>query len=134
VFDRLGAQSPSTSAGHKDKAAPRPVKTFKPLVVRDNRWYHARPGDSAEPLTKTQLRRMQRQVQQARIQTAQVEGSKRRKKMATANEPPSDGDLCGMGAVSVEPKAAALEKTEEGIIDVYHGRDPLFRPTVCPFS
>ncbi|CAL2238306.1 unnamed protein product [Prunus armeniaca] len=63
VFDRLGGQSPSTSAGHKDEAAPRPVKTFKPSVIRDDRWYHARPGGSAEPLTKTQLRRMQRQVQ-----------------------------------------------------------------------
>ncbi|CAL2227972.1 unnamed protein product [Prunus armeniaca] len=41
VFDRLGAQSPSTSAGHKDEAAPRQVKTFKPPVVRDDRWYHA---------------------------------------------------------------------------------------------
>ncbi|CAL2277245.1 unnamed protein product [Prunus armeniaca] len=89
VFDRLGAQSPSTSAGHKDEAAPRPVKTFKPPVVRDDRWYHAQLGGSTEPLTKTQLRGMQRQVQQARIQTVQVEGLKRQKKMATADEPPS---------------------------------------------
>ncbi|CAL8085528.1 unnamed protein product [Prunus armeniaca] len=63
VFDRLGAQGPSTSAGHKDGAASRPVKTFKLPVVRDERWYHARPGGNTEPLTKTQLRRMQRQVQ-----------------------------------------------------------------------
>ncbi|CAL9018938.1 unnamed protein product [Prunus brigantina] len=92
---------------------------------------------------------MQRQVPQARIQTAQVEGSKRQKKMATADEPPSvpivpptakaasikpprtwrprqDGDLRGMAAVSVEPKVAALEKIDEGIIDVFHGRDNLF--------
>ncbi|CAL2237154.1 unnamed protein product [Prunus armeniaca] len=157
VFNRLGAQRPSTSAGQKDEAAPRPVKTFKPPVVRDDRWYHARPGGSAKPLTKIQLRRMQRQVQQARIQTAQVEGLKRQKKMATADEPPSvpivppiakaasikptrtwrprqDGYLRRMTAVSVEPKVAALEKTYEGIIDVYHGMDPLFRPTTCPFS
>ncbi|CAL8077906.1 unnamed protein product [Prunus armeniaca] len=89
VFDRLGARNPSISAGHKDEAAPRPVKTSKPPVVRDDRWYHARPVGSTEPLTKTQLRRMQRQVQKARIQTAQVEGLKRQKKMATADEPPS---------------------------------------------
>ncbi|CAL9000159.1 unnamed protein product [Prunus brigantina] len=108
VFDRLGAQSPSTSVGHKDEAAPRPVKTFKPPVVRDDRWYHAQPGGSAQPLTKTQLRRMQRQVQQARIQTAQVEGSKRQKKMATADEPPS--------------MRVSLTSTTEG--------NPLFRPTV----
>ncbi|CAB4316889.1 unnamed protein product [Prunus armeniaca] len=44
IFDRLGARNPSTSAGHKDEAAPRLVKTFKPPVVRDDRWYHARPG------------------------------------------------------------------------------------------
>ncbi|CAL2265454.1 unnamed protein product [Prunus armeniaca] len=89
VFDRLGARGPSTSAGHKDRAAPRPVKTFKPPVVRDDRWYHARPRANAEPLTKTQLRRIQRQAQQARVQTAQVEGLKRQKKMAAANETPS---------------------------------------------
>ncbi|CAL9001577.1 unnamed protein product [Prunus brigantina] len=83
------AQNPSTSVGHKDEAAPRPMKTFKPPVPRDDRWYHAQPGGSAQPLTKTQLRRMQRQVQQARVQTAQVEGSKLQKKMATADEPPS---------------------------------------------
>ncbi|CAL8162372.1 unnamed protein product [Prunus armeniaca] len=77
VFDRLGARGPSTSAGHKDGAAPRPMKTFKPPVVQDDRWYHARPRASAEPLTKTQLRRMQRQALQARVQTAQVEGLKR---------------------------------------------------------
>ncbi|CAL9019065.1 unnamed protein product [Prunus brigantina] len=109
VFDRLGAQSPSTSAGED----------------------------------------FQTTVQQAKIQTAQVEVSKRQKKMATADEPPSipiippiakaasikpprmwrprqDGDLRGMATVSVEPKAAALEKTDEGIIDVHHGRDPPF--------
>ncbi|CAL9024703.1 unnamed protein product [Prunus brigantina] len=120
----IGAQSPSTSVGHKDEATPRLVKTFKPPVVRDDRWYHAQPGGSAQPLTKTQLRRMQRQVQQARIQTAQVEVSKRQKKMAAADEPPSvpivlltakaasikpprtwrprqDGDLRRMAAVSV---------------------------------
>ncbi|CAL2270624.1 unnamed protein product [Prunus armeniaca] len=121
VFDRLGAQSPSTSAGRKDEAAPRPVKTFKPPVVRDDRCRDkfSRPG------------------------------LKRQKKMATANEPPSvpivpsttkaasikpprtwrprqDGYPCRMAAVLVEPKAAALEKTDEGIIDVYHGRDPPF--------
>ncbi|CAL8136212.1 unnamed protein product [Prunus armeniaca] len=124
VFDGLGARSPSTSAGHKNEAALRPVKTFKPPVVRDDRWYHARPRGSTEPLTKTQLRRMQRQVQQARIQTAQVEGLKRQKKMATADEPPfspivpptakaanikpprtwrprPDGYPCGMTAVSI---------------------------------
>ncbi|CAL9011614.1 unnamed protein product, partial [Prunus brigantina] len=66
VFDPLGAQSPSTSVGHKDGAAPRPLKIFKPPVVRDDRWYHAQPGGSAQPLTKTQLRRMHRQVQHAR--------------------------------------------------------------------
>ncbi|CAL2247484.1 unnamed protein product [Prunus armeniaca] len=94
VFDGLGARSPSTSAGHKDEAALR---------------------GSTEPL---------RQVQQARIQTAQVEGLKRQKKMATADEPPfspivpptakaasikpprtwrprPDGYPCGMTAVSV---------------------------------
>ncbi|BFG20591.1 hypothetical protein CerSpe_068650 [Prunus speciosa] len=60
VFSRLGPQTPSTSVGHKDEAAPRPVKTFKPPVIQDDRWYHARPGGRAEPLTKTQLRRMQR--------------------------------------------------------------------------
>ncbi|CAL8136571.1 unnamed protein product [Prunus armeniaca] len=70
VFNRLGAQSPGTSAGHKDEVVPRPVKTFNPPVIWDDRWYHARPGGSAEPLKKTQLRRMQRQVQQAKIQTA----------------------------------------------------------------
>ncbi|CAL9021407.1 unnamed protein product, partial [Prunus brigantina] len=63
VFDRLGAQSPSTSVGHIGGAAPRPLKTFKPSVVRDDRWCHAQPGGSAQPLTRTQLRRMQRQVQ-----------------------------------------------------------------------
>ncbi|CAL2255637.1 unnamed protein product [Prunus armeniaca] len=31
-----------------------------------------------------------------------------------------------MTAVSVELKAAALEGADEGIIDVYHGRDPPF--------
>ncbi|CAL8169239.1 unnamed protein product [Prunus armeniaca] len=69
--------------------------------------------------------------------------------MTTADEPPSvpivpptaraasikplrtwrlrqDGYPRRMMAVSVEPKAAALEKTNEGIIDVYHGRDPPF--------
>ncbi|CAL2247877.1 unnamed protein product [Prunus armeniaca] len=88
-YDRRPAQNRSTPAGHKDKAVPRPVKTFNPPVVRDDHWYHARPGGSAERLTKTQLRRMQRQVQQARMQTAQVEGLKRQKKMATTDEPPS---------------------------------------------
>ncbi|CAL8993413.1 unnamed protein product [Prunus brigantina] len=122
----------NTSAGHKDEAAPRPVKTFKPPIVRDDRWYHARPGGNAEPLTKTQLRRMQRQVQQARIQTAQVEGSKCQKKMATADEPPSvpivpptakatsikpprtwrlrqDGDLHGMTAVSERARVSRMD-------------------------
>ncbi|CAL2238304.1 unnamed protein product [Prunus armeniaca] len=60
--------------------------------------------------------------------------------MATADEPPSvpivkpprtwrprqDGYPRGMEAILVEPKATALEKTDEGIIDVYHGRDPPF--------
>ncbi|CAL2227973.1 unnamed protein product [Prunus armeniaca] len=40
--------------------------------------------------------------------------------------PRQDGYPRGMAVVSVEPKAAALEKTDEGIIDVYHERDPLF--------
>ncbi|CAL2246493.1 unnamed protein product [Prunus armeniaca] len=92
---------------------------------------------------------MQRQAQQARVQTAQVEGLKRQKKMAAVDETPSapivppatkvasakpprvwrprqDNDPRGMEAVSVEPKAAALEGADEGIIDVYHGRDPSF--------
>ncbi|CAL8095915.1 unnamed protein product [Prunus armeniaca] len=40
--------------------------------------------------------------------------------------PRQDGYLRGMTTVSVEPRAAALEETDEGIIDVYHGRDPHF--------
>ncbi|CAL8162371.1 unnamed protein product [Prunus armeniaca] len=42
--------------------------------------------------------------------------------------PRQDSDPRGMAAVSVKPKAAALEGADEGIIDVYHGRDPPFRP------
>ncbi|CAL2239323.1 unnamed protein product [Prunus armeniaca] len=48
--------------------------------------------------------------------------------------PRQDGDPRRMAAVSVELKAAALEGADESIIDVYHGRASLFRPTVCPFS
>ncbi|CAL8085532.1 unnamed protein product [Prunus armeniaca] len=40
--------------------------------------------------------------------------------------PRQDGYPRGMTAVSVELKAAAPEGTDEGIIDVYHGRDPSF--------
>ncbi|CAL8152704.1 unnamed protein product [Prunus armeniaca] len=69
--------------------------------------------------------------------------------MATADEPPSapivpptakvasakpprawrprqDDDIRGMTAVSVELKAVALEGADEGIIDVYHRKDPPF--------
>ncbi|CAL8993535.1 unnamed protein product, partial [Prunus brigantina] len=53
----------NTSVSYRIRATPRPLKTFKPLVVRDDRWYHAQPGGSVQPLTKTQLRRMQRQAQ-----------------------------------------------------------------------
>ncbi|BFG25201.1 hypothetical protein CerSpe_114750 [Prunus speciosa] len=149
IFDRLGAQTPDTSIGPKDEAVPRPVKTFKPPVTRDDRWYHARPGDRAEPLTKTQLRRMQRQVQQARMQTTEAEGSKRQKKMVAADGPAStpiisspakaastkpprmwrprqDESPRGIAAISVQPKAVALERTDEGIVDIYRGRDPPF--------
>ncbi|CAL2230096.1 unnamed protein product [Prunus armeniaca] len=125
------------------------MKTYRPPVVPDDHWYLARPGGSPELLTKTQLRRMQRQAQQARVQTAQVEGLKRQKNMAAADETPfapivppaakvasakpprawrprQDSDPHGMAAISVEPKVAALEGADEGIIDVYHERDPPF--------
>ncbi|CAL8136573.1 unnamed protein product [Prunus armeniaca] len=40
--------------------------------------------------------------------------------------PRQDGYPHGVMTVSVEPKAAAPEKTDEGIINVYHRRDPPF--------
>ncbi|CAL8993037.1 unnamed protein product [Prunus brigantina] len=86
VFDRLGAQNPSTSAGHGDGAIPRPLKTFKPPIIRDDCWHHAQPGGNVQPLTRTQLWRMQGQAQQAREQLPQAEGSKCQRKMATADE------------------------------------------------
>ncbi|CAL2271994.1 unnamed protein product [Prunus armeniaca] len=88
-----------------------------------------------------QLRRMQRQVQQARVKTPKEDGDRRRATIRANRSPYSegcqhqpprtwrprqDGYPRGMTAVSVEPKAAALEKTNEDIIDVYHGRDPSF--------
>ncbi|CAL9029424.1 unnamed protein product, partial [Prunus brigantina] len=148
LFDRLGAQNPSTSVSYKVGATPRPLKMFKPPVIRDDRWYHVQPGGSIQPLTKTQLRRMQRQVQQARAPTPQAEGFKRQKQMATADEPSSapivptakvasikpprtwrprkDGDLLKKRAISAEPMATAPGKINEGIINVYQGRDPPF--------
>ncbi|CAL8992833.1 unnamed protein product [Prunus brigantina] len=131
----------------------RSIKGTKPQYLsgpqkRDDRWYHAQPGGNVQPLTRTQLRRMQRQAPQAREQIPQAEGSKHQRKMATADEPSSvpivpaakvasikpprtwrprkDGDLREKGAVSAEPKATALGKTDEGIIDIYRGRDPPF--------
>ncbi|CAL9018713.1 unnamed protein product [Prunus brigantina] len=66
VFDRLGARNPTTSAGYRSRATPRPLRTFKPPIVRDDRWYHIQHGGNVQPMTKTQLRRMQRQAQQTR--------------------------------------------------------------------
>ncbi|CAL2276218.1 unnamed protein product [Prunus armeniaca] len=40
--------------------------------------------------------------------------------------PRRDGDLREKGAISTESKAATLGKTDEGIIDVYRGKDPHF--------
>ncbi|CAL9018687.1 unnamed protein product [Prunus brigantina] len=65
VFDRLGARNPTTSAGYRSRATLRPLRTFKPPIVRDDRWYHVQHGGNVQPMTKTQLRRMQRQAQQA---------------------------------------------------------------------
>ncbi|CAL8135846.1 unnamed protein product [Prunus armeniaca] len=46
--------------------------------------------------------------------------------------PRQDGDPRGMVAVSLELKAAALEGADEGIIDVYHGRNPPFSANETP--
>ncbi|CAL2240316.1 unnamed protein product [Prunus armeniaca] len=71
------------------------------------------------------------------IETPKEDGDRRRATIRANRSPYSikpprtwrprqDGYPHRMTAVSVEPKAAALEKTDEGIIDVYHGRDPPF--------
>ncbi|CAL9000637.1 unnamed protein product [Prunus brigantina] len=65
----------------------RPLRTFKPPVVRDDRWYHIQHGGNVQPLTKTQLRRMQRQAQQAREQIPQAEGSQLQRELEVTQEP-----------------------------------------------
>ncbi|CAL8993400.1 unnamed protein product, partial [Prunus brigantina] len=140
VFDRLGAQNPSTSVGRRNEATPRPLRTFRPPVVRDDRWYHIQPRGNVQPLTRTQLRRMQRRAQQAREQIPQAEGFRRQRELVTTDEPlpapiapvmkvaslkasrtwspRKDEDLRGKGAVSAGPKPMALGKTDEGIVDL----------------
>ncbi|CAL9005410.1 unnamed protein product [Prunus brigantina] len=148
VFDRLGTQNPNASAGRRSNATLRPLRTFKPPVVQDDRWYHIQHGGNVQPLTKTQLRRMRDEVQQARERIPQVEGSQCQRKLGVTQEPlpapfvpatksssirapktwrpRKDEDLRRKGIVSAEPKPTALGKTNEGIIDVYRGRDPPF--------
>ncbi|CAL9001521.1 unnamed protein product, partial [Prunus brigantina] len=136
VFDRLGAQNPSTSAGHRNEATPRPLRTFEPPIVREDLWYHVQPGGNVQPLRRTQLRRVKRQAQQAREQIPQAEGSKRQRKLAIADEPSSVPIVLAARVASIKSPRTwrprkdedlrEMGKTDEGIIDVYCGRDPTF--------
>ncbi|CAL8993008.1 unnamed protein product, partial [Prunus brigantina] len=106
----------------RSEAAEPPLRTFKPPVVRDDRWYRVQHGGNVQPLTKTQLRRMQRQAQQAREQVPRAERTRLPAPIVLATK------SVGIRAPRVwrPRKNEDLGETNRGIIDVYRGRDPPF--------
>ncbi|XP_021822417.1 uncharacterized protein LOC110763842 [Prunus avium] len=87
--------------------------------------------------------------EKAAMQTNEVEGFKRQKKVATVDglssepvvspavraastrplrawRPRQDGSPRGSSTNSAQPKAAITEGMDEGVVDIYHGRDPPF--------